>query len=190
MKRTSFADTNCPIARTLDVMGEWWTLLILRDVFCGIQRFDQLLSNLSISRNVLTDRLRTLVESGILERKLYQEKPDRFEYHLTTRGSELVPVLSILMNWGNRWLMTEPGETVQMIHETCGQSVTPQLVCNHCRRANHAAKCSPGQFGRQTENSSKVCQKNQIAVCRQKIKSRLQPADSHRKKLQTVSAIR
>jgi DNA-binding HxlR family transcriptional regulator len=147
MKRTSFADTNCPIARSLDVMGEWWTLLILRDVFCGIRRFDQLLTNLSISRNVLTDRLRTLVESGILERKMYQEKPERFEYYLTERGSELIPVLSILMNWGNRWLMTEPGETVQMIHETCGQSVTPQLVCNHCEEEITLQNVRPDNLG-------------------------------------------
>jgi DNA-binding HxlR family transcriptional regulator len=82
-------------------MGEWWTLtlLFLRDVFYGIHRFDRLLTELGISRNVLTDRLRTLVESGILKKKMYQEKPERYEYHLTESGCELLPILALLMNW-------------------------------------------------------------------------------------------
>lgn len=132
MKRTSFSDDSCPIARTLDAMGEWWTLLILRDVFYGIRRFDRLLTELGISRNVLTDRLKTLVESKILERKLYQEKPERYEYYLTESGRELMPVLALLMNWGNRWLPTEFGDKPELVHASCGQTAVPLLVCNHC----------------------------------------------------------
>lgn len=134
MKRTSFADASCSIARTLDLMGEWWTLLILRDVFYGVQRFDQLLLSLGISRNVLSDRLRTLVENGILKKQLYQEKPERYEYHLTESGRELLPVLVLLMNWGNRWLVAEIKAKVELIHEPCGQTVAPLLLCNHCNK--------------------------------------------------------
>lgn len=132
MKRTSFADTSCPIARTLDIMGEWWMLLILRDIFCGIQRFDKLLANLGISRNVLTERLQSLVENGILEKKMYQQKPERYEYNLTDSGRELIPVLAVLMNWGNRWLPARTGESIKFVHQTCGHTVSPILVCNKC----------------------------------------------------------
>lgn len=134
MKRTSFSDDSCPIARTLDVMGEWWTLLILRDVFYETHRFDRLLTELGISRNVLTDRLGTLVESGILKKEMYQEKPERYEYHLTESGRELMPVLALLMNWGNRWLPTEFGDKPKLVHDLCGQTASPLLICNHCRR--------------------------------------------------------
>jgi len=134
MKRTSFADVSCPVARTLDLIGEWWTLLILRDVFYGVRRFDKLLSSLGISRNVLTDRLHTLVESGILEKQIYQQKPERYEYHLTESGRELLPVLVLLMNWGNRWLATDTKVSVELVHEPCGQAVAPLLVCHHCNK--------------------------------------------------------
>src|SRR2546429_6027218 len=94
MRRTNFAEMNCSIARTLEVVGEWWTLLILRDVFRGITRFDDFQQNLGIARNVLTTRLNTLVEHEVLERSLYHEHPARYEYYLTERGLDLFPVIA------------------------------------------------------------------------------------------------
>ena len=137
MKRTSFAEAECPIARVLDRIGEWWTLLIVRNVFYGINRFDGLLTHLEISRNVLTDRLHTLVESGLLEKRPYQENPPRFEYHLTAKGEELYPILAAYRSWGEKWLPQEQASKVKLIHETCGAAMTPLLVCSHCREAVH-----------------------------------------------------
>lgn len=147
MKRTSFADTLCPMARTLDFVGEWWTLLILRDVFYGIHRFDKLLSNLGIARNVLTNRLRTLVENGILEKRLYQDKPARYEYYLTESGRELLPVLSVLISWGNRRLKPQTDAAIELVHETCGHAVVPVLQCNHCHKEVSTNELSPNDLG-------------------------------------------
>lgn len=133
MKRTSFAQAECPIARSLDQIGEWWTLLIVRNIFYGINRFDKLLTHLEISRNVLTDRLQTLVESGLLEKKPYRENPPRFEYHLTEKGEELYPILAAYWSWGEKWLPQEQPSKVKLMHETCGAAMTPLLVCSHCR---------------------------------------------------------
>src|SRR5687767_5069851 len=103
MRRTSFADMNCSIAQALEVVGEWWTLLILRDVFLGVRRFDDFQKRLGIARNVLADRLDTLVERGILERRPYQDRPPRDEYVLTEKGRDLLPVIHALREWGDRW---------------------------------------------------------------------------------------
>jgi DNA-binding HxlR family transcriptional regulator len=105
--RVSFADMTCSIARTLDVVGDRWTLLILRDVFRGIHRFDGFLESLPIARNVLADRLGHLVERGVLRREQYAEHPPRYEYRLTRRGRELYPVLLALMDWGDQHLPRE-----------------------------------------------------------------------------------
>lgn len=133
MKRTSFAEAACPIARSLDQIGEWWTLLIIRNVFYGINRFDGLLAHLEISRNVLTDRLQTLVESGLLEKRPYQENPPRSEYHLTEKSEELYPILAAYWSWGEKWLPQENSSKVKLLHETCGETMIPTLVCSHCR---------------------------------------------------------
>ena len=135
MKRTSFAEADCPIARSLDVVGEWWTLLIIRNIFYGIRRFDALLNYLEISRNVLTDRLQTLVENDLLEKKLYQENPPRFEYHLTEKGEGLYPILIAYWSWGDKWLPKEKTAKIKMRHETCGETMTPTLVCSHCQES-------------------------------------------------------
>ena len=133
MKRTSFADMDCSIARTLEIIGEWWTLLILRDAFLGIRRFDDFQSRLGTARNVLTERLNTLVEHGILERQKYQERPERFEYRLTEKGRDLHPVMLSLLRWGNRWTVGEVGPWMVLEHTTCGYEITPILVCPHCQ---------------------------------------------------------
>jgi DNA-binding HxlR family transcriptional regulator len=133
MKRTSFAEMNCSVARTLEMIGEWWTLLILRDAFLGVRRFEDFQSRLGIARNVLTDRLNTLVEHGILERQRYQERPERFEYRLTEKGLDLHPVLVSLLRWGDRWTAGEQGPPLVLEHRSCGHDITPIMVCPYCR---------------------------------------------------------
>src|SRR5512138_1438594 len=109
MQRTQFADMACSIARTLDVIGEPWSPLILRDVYVGINRFDQLQRDLGISRKVLTQRLTWLVEQGILERREYSSRPVRHEYVLTGKGAELCDLLMVMVRWGDRWTAGEAG---------------------------------------------------------------------------------
>src|SRR5437867_2038639 len=100
MRRTSFAGMNCSVAASLEILGEWWTFLVLRDAFFGVRRFEDFQRRLGIARNVLTTRLQTLVNHGVLERRLYQDHPPRYEYRLTQKGLELHPVLVSLMKWG------------------------------------------------------------------------------------------
>ena len=108
MLNRDYEGQNCSIARALEVVGERWTLLILRDVFLGLRRFDQLQESLSIARNVLTDRLNRLVDEGVLERVLYSERPERYEYHLTKKGRDLNIALTALRQWGDEYLTEKP----------------------------------------------------------------------------------
>ena len=132
MKRTSFADMDCSIARTLEVVGEWWTMLILREAFNGVRRFDGFQGRLGIARNVLAARLQGLVDADILDRRLYQERPERYEYRLTQKGRDLYPVLMSLMHWGDKWAVSEAGPPVLLTHEKCGHAPGPVLSCEHC----------------------------------------------------------
>ncbi|MHB8242440.1 MAG: winged helix-turn-helix transcriptional regulator [Solirubrobacteraceae bacterium] len=134
MKRTSLADHPCSIARTLDVVGEWWTPLILRDVAYGVRRFREIQDDLQISANVLADRLEALVAEGILELRPYQERPPRSEYLLTEKGAELLPALLALMQWGERWKWPKGGGPLQVVHEECGSEVRVELRCSDCER--------------------------------------------------------
>jgi DNA-binding HxlR family transcriptional regulator len=104
MLKRDYAGQVCSIARALEVVGDRWTLLIIRDVALGLHRFDELLESLGVASNVLTDRLNRLVDEGVLERVLYSERPRRFEYRLTKKGSELGVALLALMQWGDRHL--------------------------------------------------------------------------------------
>jgi DNA-binding HxlR family transcriptional regulator len=122
---------NCSIARTLELVGERWTLLILRDAALGLRRFDELQASLGIARNVLSDRLGRLVEAGILERRLYEEKPERFEYLPTKTGRELGLSLLALMQWGDRHLAPD-GPPRLAEHARCGGHVTVQAICDEC----------------------------------------------------------
>ncbi|HYY04475.1 MAG TPA: helix-turn-helix domain-containing protein [Gaiellaceae bacterium] len=108
MLKRDYEGQNCSIARALEVVGERWTLLIVRDVFLGLRRFDQLQESLGIARNVLTDRLNRLVEEGVLERVRYSERPERFEYRLTAKGRELTVALTALRQWGDKYLSEKP----------------------------------------------------------------------------------
>jgi DNA-binding HxlR family transcriptional regulator len=127
MQRTSFGHMQCPIARTLERVGEWWSILILRDAFLGATRFDQFQKSLDIAPNMLTRRLNTLVESGLLERRQYSEKPPRFEYVLTPLGRDFRPVLWALLAFGNRNFAPE-GKSVVLVDAETGAVADPILV--------------------------------------------------------------
>jgi DNA-binding HxlR family transcriptional regulator len=133
MLKRDYQGQNCSIARTLELVGERWSLLILRDVFRGLRRFDQLQENLGIATNILSSRLDRLVEAGILGRIRYQERPDRYEYALTDKGRELRVPLLALMHWGDRHLAPD-GPPMLVSHDDCGGTLTAQLVCSDCGR--------------------------------------------------------
>ncbi len=132
MLNRTYDDQVCSIARTLEVVGERWTLLVLRDVLQGARRFDELVESLGVARNVLSDRLDRLVNHGLLERKPYQDHPPRFEYHPTAKGSELLVVLLGLMHWGDRHLAGKAGPPRLVEHRDCGGAVVEQLACASC----------------------------------------------------------
>jgi DNA-binding HxlR family transcriptional regulator len=120
---------NCAVGGTLSILGERWTLLVLREAFLGVRRFDQLQRNTGMARNILSDRLHTLVAHGILRRELYHERPRRYEYRLTEAGLDLYPVLTSLMDWGARHL---GGQAMTLTHKNCGATVMPHLACPAC----------------------------------------------------------
>jgi DNA-binding HxlR family transcriptional regulator len=132
MRRTSFSKWPCSIARTVDVLGDWWTPLVLREIFFGTARFDDLQRALSIGRNVLTDRLRRLTREGFLERRQYQDRPPRSEYHLTEKGRDFQPVLLAMMRWGDRWMHGRKGAPILLRHSRCGEITHGELTCAHC----------------------------------------------------------
>ncbi len=132
VKRSTVGHMQCSIARALDIVGEWWTPLILRDVFRGMRRFEEIQTSLGIARNILSDRLTTLIEAGVLEKRIYHTHPDRFEYRLTDMGRDYYQVLLALKQWGDTWLAEEEGPPVTLIHATCGHEVTPVLTCSAC----------------------------------------------------------
>src|SRR5436190_10412252 len=132
MRKTSFADFSCSIARSLDVVGERWAMLIMRSVLLGVRRFDDLQRELGIARNVLAERLDALVERDLLERRAYQDRPVRHEYVLTAKGTDLLSPLLALMAWGDRWESGRAGPPVQLRHEACGEVTRPEGVCARC----------------------------------------------------------
>lgn len=130
--RIDLSDFACSVARTLDVVGDKWTLLILRDAFYGVRRFEDFTRDLGIARNVLTDRLGRLVEAGVMERRQYEEHPPRSEYRLTRKGRELLPVVLTMMHWGDTWQADDEGP-VDLVHEGCGEPTHAEIVCAGCR---------------------------------------------------------
>jgi DNA-binding HxlR family transcriptional regulator len=131
MQRTSFEDVHCSVAQCLEVVGEWWSLLIVRDAFLGVRRFDDFQARLGISRNILTQRLNHLVDSGVLRRVPYQDHPPRSEYRLTDKGRDLWQVVTAMRQWGDRW-EAPAGPPVKMRHTGCGRVVKAVAVCSHC----------------------------------------------------------
>ena len=122
----------CSVARTLDIVGEKWALLAVREVFLGNRRFDEMVRRTGAPRDTLAARLRTLVGAGILERRQYCEHPARFEYRLTAAGRDLYPVITMLMRWGDRYLAGPEGPPLVLRHHTCGELADPALLCGRC----------------------------------------------------------
>ncbi|HQY15457.1 MAG TPA: helix-turn-helix domain-containing protein [Ilumatobacteraceae bacterium] len=130
MKRSSVSHMNCSVARSLDIVGEWWTLLIVRNIMFGQRRFEAIQADLGIARNILSDRLNTLVAHEVVERVKYQEHPERYEYHLTEKGRDLYPVVAALMAWGDKW--ESPDGPPLVMRHTCGEQVAARMVCAAC----------------------------------------------------------
>jgi DNA-binding HxlR family transcriptional regulator len=145
VQRKSFADMNCSVAQCLEIVGEWWTLLILRDVLLGYSRFDEFESRLGIARNVLAQRLERLVDAGVLERVPYQERPVRHDYVLTEKGSDLWQVVTAMRQWGDRWAAPD-GAPVELVHRACGHVVNVVPSCSHCgeQLTTRDVKARPG----------------------------------------------
>src|SRR5436190_10627656 len=129
VQRTSFEDMRCSVAQCLEVVGEWWSLLIVRDAFLGVRRFDDFQARLGISRNILNQRLTHLVTNGVLDRVLYQEHPPRWEYRLTDKGRDLFHVITAMRQWGDRWAAPK-GPPLKIRHTTCGRIVKAVPTCS------------------------------------------------------------
>ncbi|HEV7461182.1 MAG TPA: helix-turn-helix domain-containing protein [Solirubrobacteraceae bacterium] len=129
--RSRYSAENCSIRRTLDVVGEKWTLLVLREAFYGVRRFDDFARGVGCARNILSARLHTLVEEELLRREPYREpgQRSRVEYRLTDKGLELFPVVVALMQWGDRWAVDPEGPPVEITHRDCGEPVAVTMTC-------------------------------------------------------------
>jgi DNA-binding HxlR family transcriptional regulator len=127
----TYEGQTCSVASALEIVGERWTLLVLRDAFLGVRRFDDFQRSLGVARNVLQSRLERLIEAGLLERRLYQERPPRHEYRLTEKGIDLWPAIVALMQWGDRHLYPA-GPPVVLEHRDCGGSVDGHRICSRC----------------------------------------------------------
>ena len=144
--RNDYPGQVCSIARSLEVIGERWTLLIVRDVMNGRRRFDDLQEGLGIARNTLSARLQRLVDEGILERRAYQRHPERYEYFLTEKGLDLWPALVALLHWGDRYSPAPDGPPMLIVHKECGGEVNDRGICERCGKLLRArdARALPG----------------------------------------------
>ena len=127
-----FPRDSCTVASTLEVIGERWTMHVLREAFLGVRRFEEFRRNIGVARNILSDRLNTLVAEGILRREPYSEHPPRHEYRLTRKGVDLYGILVELGKWGNKWAPGPHGQGIVLRHRGCGAVVEPVLVCPEC----------------------------------------------------------
>ena len=131
------------VGRALTLLGERWTMLVMREAFFGVRRYGQLARNLKIPRPTLSSRLRTLVDAGLLERVRYAQDPDRHEYRLSDAGRDLFPAIVTLMRWGDRHLAGPEGPPIVLRHDGCGEIAHPQLVCEHCGHEVDAHNVTP-----------------------------------------------
>ncbi len=148
MKRTDLSRLPCSIARTSNLLGDWWTPLVLREAFSGVRRFDEFAKRLGIGRNVLTQRLQRLTNVGILTRVQYQTCPDRHEYRLTDMGRDLFGVLAAMIRWGDDWLVGPEGAPIELVDSETRQVIRPLVVDEHTGEAldprRIAARPGPG----------------------------------------------
>ncbi len=161
MERKSFAGMDCSVAQCLEVVGEWWSMLVVRDAFLGVTRFEDFQRRLGISRNILQNRLTTLVDEGILVRVPYSEHPPRDDYRLTDKGRDLWPVLTAMRQWGDQYAAPS-GQPVGIVHKSCGELAEPVLVCGSCgervvardyRAVPGPGRTGPVMFPRRTQQS-------------------------------------
>ncbi len=131
MERKSFSQMDCSIAQCLEVTGEWWSMLIVRDALLGVTRFDVFQKRLGIARNILQQRLEHLISNGVMERAAYCEHPLRYDYRLTQKGLDLWPVINAMRQWGDQYAAPN-GAPVVMIHEGCGHEAKGVVVCSEC----------------------------------------------------------
>ncbi|WP_131738415.1 winged helix-turn-helix transcriptional regulator [Actinomadura roseirufa] len=150
MTRTDFAGIACSIARSAAIVGDPWALLIMRDVALGLHRFDELQRDLGVATNVLSRRLERLVRDGLLLRELYSRRPDRYEYRLTEKGRDLVPVLLALTAWGDRWEAGDAGPPLTVRHRACGHDTQAAVTCRSCHGelTSDEVEYLPGPGGR------------------------------------------
>jgi DNA-binding HxlR family transcriptional regulator len=132
MLGNSYDNQTCSIAAALDVVGERWSLLIVRNVLLGLRRFDEIQANLGVARNVLQTRLTRLTENGVLEKVPYQDRPPRYEYRLTEKGLDLWPTIVSLLQWGDRYALPDAGPPVLLEHRDCGGAVDEHRICSRC----------------------------------------------------------
>ncbi|MEZ0114245.1 DNA-binding HxlR family transcriptional regulator [Catenulispora sp. EB89] len=141
MPRTDYSDFACSVARSLEVMGQWWTPLILRDLYLGVNTFDELVADLGISRSLLTARLADLGANGLIRREPYGEREDRYRYLLEPPGRELIPLLATLAAWGDRWQTPQGGPP--LLFEHAGHECVPTVACSTCSEALTAETLVP-----------------------------------------------
>lgn len=164
----AFAKMNCSVARPMSILGERWTVLVLRELFMGRRRFDVMQADLGIATNVLSDRLSTLMDEGIVERRPYGERSDRFEYRLTEKGLELQPVLLQLMEWSNRHMPVRGGPIHELTHTDCGHKFHPVQSCSHCGGEVHARnvirRMGPGATASQRREEKRELERRRRAA--------------------------
>jgi DNA-binding HxlR family transcriptional regulator len=132
MRWSEIDQQDCSVAQALSVVGDRWTMLILKEAFMRVRRFEDFLERTGAPRPVLAERLKALVDDGVLEKRLYSERPDRFEYRLTDKGRDLWPVLVSLLRWGDKWMTGQEGPPVEVLHRACGHAIHPELACPEC----------------------------------------------------------
>lgn len=130
MSRNDLADTLCPVSRAVERVGDPWVLMILREMFMGRRRFEDMQRLTGASPHILSNRLKRLCSDDILEKRRYSDRPVRYEYHLTEKGHDLWPVIIMLKSWSDKWLDSEG--TVNLIHKSCGHSIEPKVTCPEC----------------------------------------------------------
>ncbi|MFC2997813.1 winged helix-turn-helix transcriptional regulator [Acinetobacter sichuanensis] len=143
MKWDDIGEQPCPIARILSVIGDRWTFLIIRNAFMGVRRFDAFQQGLGVTRHVLSERLKRLVEHEILVKTPYKEKQERFEYQLTEKGHALYPVLLTMAHWAEQWMDPKFERPVEFVHRPCQHRLKPVLICSDCGEPLQAKHIKP-----------------------------------------------
>jgi DNA-binding HxlR family transcriptional regulator len=155
MKWSSLEEETCSVARTVAVIGDRWTLLILRECFLRVRRFEEFQAKLGITRHLLAERLRKLVRFGVLRRIPYQTSPTRHEYILTQKGLDLHPIMMSIVHWGDVHMVDERGRPLRHEHKTCGHLFDPVMVCSECHEPLQAREVlvHPGPGARTAQMS-------------------------------------